>query len=98
MASKQDMDTPLEQLYKVASQNDEARSELLDSLQSLQWRLERPEDIYLRFLNLQIQLTAAQVADDLRLFHTLAESGHPMTVDELSTKTGVEASFLRKPS
>lgn len=96
MASKQDIDTLLERLYKVASQSDEARNELLDSLQSLQYRLETPEDVNLRFVNLQIQLTAAQVAEDLKLFQALAESAHPLTVDELSTKTGVEASLLRK--
>lgn len=98
MASKQDMDTLLEQLFKVASQSDEARSELLDSLQSLQLRLETPEDINLRFLNLQLQLTGAQLAEDLRLFQILAKSTHPLTVDELSTITGVEASLLRKPA
>lgn len=98
MASKQDMDTLLEQLFKVASQSDEARSELLDSLQSLQLRLETPEDINLRFLNLQLQLTGAQLAEDLNLFQILSESTHPLTVDELSTKTGVEASLLRKPA
>lgn len=98
MASKQDIDTLLERLYKVASQSDEARSELLDSLQSLQLRLETPEDINLRFTNLQIQLTGAQVAEDLKLFQILAESTQPLTVDEVSRKTGVEASLLRKPS
>lgn len=98
MASKQDMDTLLEQLFKVASQSDEARSELLDSLQTLQLRLETPEDINLRFLNLQLQLTGAQLAEDLKLFQILSEGTHPLTVDELSTKTGVEASLLRKPA
>lgn len=97
MASKQDIDTLLEQLYKVASQSDASRSELLDGLQSLQLRLETPEDINLRFTNLQIQLTGAQVAEDLKLFQILAESTQPLTVDELSSKTGVEASLLRKP-
>ncbi|KAI7778872.1 hypothetical protein LA080_001563 [Diaporthe eres] len=96
MASKQDIDTLLERLYKVASQSDEARSELLDSLQSLQLRLETPEDLNLRFVNLQIQLTGAQIAEDLKLFQILAESTHPLTVDELSSKTGVEASLLRR--
>lgn len=97
MASKQDIDILLERLYEVASQGDEARSELLDGLQNLQLRLEAPEDLHLRFVNLKIQLTGAQVAEDLKLFQILAESAHPLTVDELSTKTGVEASLLRKP-
>lgn len=96
MASKQDIDTLLERLYNLASESDETRSEVLDSLQSLQFRLETPEDVNLRFVNLQIQLTAAQVAEDLKLFQALGESAHPLTVDELSTKTGVEASLLRK--
>lgn len=98
MASKQDMDTLLEQLFKVASQSDEARSQLLDSLQTLQLRLETPEDINLRFLNLRLQLTGAQLAEDLKLFQILAESTQPLTVTELSTKTGVEDSLLRKPA
>lgn len=98
MASKQDIDILLDRLYKVASQSDEARSELLDGLQSLQLRLETPEDLNLRFVNLQIQLTGAQVAVDLKLFQILAESTQPLTVGELSSKTGVEASLLRKPS
>lgn len=97
MATRQDIDTLLEQLYKVASQSDEARGELLDSLQELQWRLETPEDIQLRFINLQTQITGAQLAEDLKLFQTLADSAHPLTVDEISAKTGVEASLLRKP-
>lgn len=96
MASKQDIDTLLERLYSLASQSDEARSEVLDSLQSLQFRLETAEDVNLRFVNLQIQLTTAQVAEDLKLFQALAESAQPLTVDEISTKTGVEASLLRK--
>lgn len=96
MTSKQDIDVLLEQLFKVANQSDETRNELLDGLQSLQLRLEQPEDVNLRLLNLQVQLTGAQIAEDLNLFQILAESGSPLTVDELSTKTGVEASFLRK--
>lgn len=96
MALKVDMDTHLQQLYKVASQSDEARCELLDGLQSLQLRLETPEDVNLRFVNLQLQLTAAQVAEDLKLFKILAESTHPLAVDDMSTKTGVEGSLLRK--
>lgn len=95
MASRQDIDTLLEKLYKVASQSDDARGELLDSLQKLQWRLETPEDIQLRFINLQIQITAAQLAEDLKLFNILADSSHPLAVDEISNKTGVEASLLR---
>ena len=98
MASKQDIDTLLEQLYKVAGQSDEARSELLDSLQRLQWRLETPEDFQLRIINLQTQLTGAQIAEDLKLFQILADSARPLTVDEISSKTGVEASLLRKPT
>lgn len=96
MALKADIDTHLQQLYKVASQSDEARCELLDGLQSLQLRLETPEDVNLRIMNLQLQLTAAQVAEDLKLFKILAESTHPLTVDDISTKTGVEGSLLRK--
>lgn len=97
MASRQDIDTLLEQLYKVASQSDDARSDLLDSLQKLQWRLETPEDIQLRFINLQIQITAAQLAEDLKLFNILRDSSHPLAVDDISNKTGVEASLLRMP-
>lgn len=96
MALEADMDTHLQQLYNVASQSDEARCELLDGLQSLQLRLETPEDVNLRFMNLHIQLKAAEVAQDLKLFKILAESTNPLTVDELSTKTGVEVSLLRK--
>ncbi|KAL1858033.1 hypothetical protein Daus18300_010145 [Diaporthe australafricana] len=98
MASEQDIGISLEQLSKIASQSDEARSQVLDALQNLQLRLEAPEDLNLRLLNLQLQLTATQIGQDLNLFQILQKSAQPLTVDGLSHETGAETPFLRKPS
>ncbi|KAI3394825.1 hypothetical protein diail_2162 [Diaporthe ilicicola] len=94
MASKQDIEILLEKISKVASQNDEVRSQVLDGLQSLQLWLERPEDLNLCLLNLQLQLTAAQIGQDLKLFQILQESPKPLNVDDLPGKTRTEPSFL----
>ncbi|KKY34892.1 putative o-methyltransferase b [Diaporthe ampelina] len=82
--------------WHPTNQSDETRNEWLDGLQSLQLRLEEPEYVNLRFLNLQAQLTGAQIAEDLNLFQILAESASPLTltVNELSTITGIKASFM----
>lgn len=98
MAPEQDIGDIPEKLSKIANKSDEALSQVLGALQSLQLRLEAPEDLNLRLLNLQHQLTATQIGQDPNVFQVLQESDQPLNVDELGQRTGAETPFLHKPS
>ena len=86
----------LEQLQAVANESLEARSASLDGMRDLQLKLETPHDANYRLTNSYVEVTVARIAEDLRLYQTLSESDQPLTVAELSAKTGAAPLLLSK--
>ncbi|RYP66868.1 hypothetical protein DL769_005900 [Monosporascus sp. CRB-8-3] len=89
------MDAALSQIKQLASAAGEsARQPLILALMKVIHSLETPEDMLQRVGGLHLETAAVVIGLDLRLFILLAESGSPLTVDELAQKTGAEKLLL----
>lgn len=89
------MDGLLEQVQTLASKPDSAgRRKALVTLRALQLQLETPHDTLQRLFGLHLEITAARIGEDLRLFQMLVDERQPMTTAELATKTGAAPVLL----
>ncbi|KAH8433916.1 uncharacterized protein LDX57_011552 [Aspergillus melleus] len=89
------MEDLLDQIRTLAHHGDEKqRQEILDSLQSLRNSIEQPNDTVQRFTFYNLQLAALRVGVNLKLFSSLEGGQAPLTVAQLSEKTGADSVFL----
>ncbi|KAI0112725.1 O-methyl transferase B [Hypoxylon sp. NC0597] len=64
------------------------RHKILDFMRDLQLKLETLHDTLSRFAGMQLDITAARIAEDLNIFNILDESNDALTVTILATRTG----------
>ncbi|KAM7200828.1 S-adenosyl-L-methionine-dependent methyltransferase [Rhypophila sp. PSN 637] len=83
------MDTILAQLRTLATKvSDDGRIKLLNALRDLQLSIETPADSLNRFAGLHLEITAARIGEDLKLFEILSNAANPLTIEELASNTG----------
>jgi demethylsterigmatocystin 6-O-methyltransferase len=89
------MEALVDHVRTLAQSSDaKARREILDQLQSLSHSIESPDDTIQRFSFLNFQLAGFRIGTDLKLFNILTESAGPLTVDQLSERTGANPALL----
>ncbi|KAJ2973621.1 hypothetical protein NQ176_g6500 [Zarea fungicola] len=96
MAIDADIEAAISSLREAASRSDEARSATLDALRSLQLQIERPPDVWDRFVFMNLELTAARIGQDLGIYETLANSKQAVTVADFAAKSGASTLLIRK--
>ncbi|KAJ5107921.1 S-adenosyl-L-methionine-dependent methyltransferase [Penicillium angulare] len=88
------MEALSEEVRRQALGDEKSRKRILDSLSALSASIESPDDTVQRFTFYNMQLTAIRTAIDLQLFEILSQNEAPLTVDQISEKTGANAVFL----
>ncbi|GKZ76886.1 hypothetical protein AnigIFM56816_008992 [Aspergillus niger] len=78
----------------VEAGDEKTRKDVLDALQKLSVSIETPDDTVQRLTFYNMQLAGIRIGIDLKLFELLLEG--PLTVDELSQKTGANSVFLAR--
>ncbi|PWY86728.1 S-adenosyl-L-methionine-dependent methyltransferase [Aspergillus heteromorphus CBS 117.55] len=78
------------------SGDEKQRKDIIDSLRSLRNSIETSDDTVQRFTFYNMQLAGLRIGINLKLFELLAESKTPLTVTQLSEKTGADAVFLAR--
>ncbi|GAP91478.1 putative O-methyl transferase B [Rosellinia necatrix] len=90
------MDVSLEQLGRLAAESEEGRHEVIAALQKLALSLESPQDTIHRYGHMNLQAAMVQVGINLKIFKHLTESDVPVTVDQISAKTGAEPQLMTR--
>ncbi|KAF4633291.1 hypothetical protein G7Y89_g4833 [Cudoniella acicularis] len=91
------MDAALEQVKQLAANADQTtRQRLMAALHKLAYSIEDSNDTTRRYGHLNLQTAAIKIGVDLGLFRFLAESESPLTVEEISKKTGVETQLMNR--
>ncbi|KAJ5281522.1 O-methyltransferase B [Penicillium angulare] len=89
------MEALIEEVRRLAKSGDEkTRKNILDELSALSTSIESPDDTVQRFTFYNMQLAAIRTAIDLKLFELLSENKIPLTVAQISEKTGANPVFL----
>ncbi|PYH89221.1 S-adenosyl-L-methionine-dependent methyltransferase [Aspergillus ellipticus CBS 707.79] len=89
------MEALTEEVRRLAGTGDEkTRKNILDSLSALSASIESPDDTVQRFTFYNMQLAAIRIGIDLNLFELLSKYEHPLTVNQLSEKTGANPVFM----
>ncbi|KAJ5975130.1 hypothetical protein N7481_008837 [Penicillium waksmanii] len=91
------MENIIDQIKSLAHDADEgSRRKILDGLRDLALSLETPQDTMQRISYLHLQPALVRVGLDLNIFKILAESDHPLNLDELAAKTNAAPTLLAR--
>ncbi|KAJ6021914.1 O-methyltransferase B [Penicillium herquei] len=89
------MEALSEEVRRLAKSGDEkTRKNILDELSALSASIESPDDSVQRFTFYNMQLAAIRTAIDLKLFELPSENESPLTVNQISDKTGATPVFV----
>ncbi|KAJ5921469.1 S-adenosyl-L-methionine-dependent methyltransferase [Penicillium verhagenii] len=89
------MEALTEEVRRLVKSGDEkTRKDVLDALSKLSASIESPDDTGQRITFYNMQLAGIRIGIDLKLFEVLTQSETPLTVDDLSKKTGANPVLL----
>lgn len=91
-----DIEAAINSLREAASRSDEARNTTLDALRNLQLQIEKPPDVWDRFVFMNLELTAARIGHDLGIYETLVNSKQAVTAADFAAKSGASTLLIRK--
>ncbi|ROV87606.1 hypothetical protein VSDG_09603 [Cytospora chrysosperma] len=90
------MEEALKQIKTRAEESDEARREIISSLQDFAFSLENTHETIHRIGHMNSQAATVQVGIDLGLFKLLVQSNTPVTIAQIAEMTGAEPDLLIK--
>ncbi|KAH9866814.1 hypothetical protein J1614_008507 [Plenodomus biglobosus] len=90
------MEAALEQVRKLAALSEDGRHQAMVALHNLAYSLETHDDTIHRYGHANLQAAVVQIGIDLKLFRYLVESDVPLTIQQLSEKTGAEPELLSR--
>ncbi|KAH7325878.1 S-adenosyl-L-methionine-dependent methyltransferase [Stachybotrys elegans] len=89
------METAFAQIKQLGAVATEAtRRKIIAGLHELANSLEDPNDTVHRYGYLHLQTAAVKIGFDLKLFRLLVEAKEPLSVEQISQKTGADPAFL----
>ncbi|PQE06904.1 O-methyl transferase B protein [Rutstroemia sp. NJR-2017a BVV2] len=90
------MEKALDQVRELATASEDDRDKAIVALQNLAFSLESPQHTIHRYGHMSLQAAIVQVGIDLKLFRCLVESAVPLTVPQISEKTGAEPQLMTR--